>query len=298
MSALGTPSPQPSTPPPLLALAPTPRPPSFLLCPPPHFGVHYVINPWMSGHVGDTSAALATSQWSAFRDILACWANIELLPAVPGLPDLVFTANAAVLRGNRAVLSSFRHAERQQEEPHLAAWLTAQGFDVFTLPREIHFEGAGDTLFQRGASIANNLLWFGHGVRSSIDALPFLEQHLGVTVQPLRLADKRFYHLDTCFCPLDRGYLLYYPPAFVSESVEMIEALVPATHRYAVSDLDAEDFACNAVNLAGQVILNRASTALKQWLEEKGFAVHETATSEFMKAGGSTKCMTLRLDEA
>jgi N-dimethylarginine dimethylaminohydrolase len=298
MSALGTPSPQPSTPPPLLTLAPTPRPPSFLLCPPPHFGVHYVINPWMSGHIGATSNVLATSQWSAFRDILASFSQIELLPAVPGLPDLVFTANAAVLRGNRAVLSSFRHPERQQEEPHLAAWLTAQGFDFLTLPREIHFEGAGDALFQRGVSIANNLLWFGHGVRSSIKALPYLEQHLGVTVQPLRLADKRFYHLDTCFCPLDRGHLLYYPAAFVAESVAIIEALVPPSHRYAVSDEDAEDFACNAVNLAGQVILNRASSELKQWLDEQGFTVHETATTEFLKAGGSTKCLTLRLDEA
>jgi N-dimethylarginine dimethylaminohydrolase len=270
-----------------------------LLCPPPHFGVHYVINPWMSGHVGETSAVLATSQWSAFHDILARWANIELLAALPGLPDLVFTANAAVLRGNRAVLSSFRHPERQQEEPHIAGWLAAQGFDVLTLPREIHFEGAGDALFQRGGqSRAGNLLWFGHGVRSSIGALPFLEQHLGVVVQPLRLADKRFYHLDTCFCPLDRGHLLYYPPAFVPESVAIIEALVPASHRYAVSDEDATEFACNAVNLAGQVILNRASQPLKYWLAEKGFTVHETSATEFLKAGGSTKCMTLRLDEA
>lgn len=298
MSALGTPSPQPSTPPPLLTLTPTPRAPSFLLCPPPHFGVHYVINPWMSGHIGATSNALATSQWSAFRDILARFATIELLPAVPGLPDLVFTANAAVLRGNRAVLSSFRHPERQQEEPHLAAWLTVQGFEVLTLPRELHFEGAGDALFQRGGSITPNLLWFGHDVRSSIHALPYLEQHLGVTAQPLRLADKRFYHLDTCLCPLDRGHLLYYPAAFIPESVAIIEALVPASHRYAVSDEDAEDFACNAVNLAGQVILNRASSELKQWLDDKGFTVHETATTEFLKAGGSTKCLTLRLDEA
>jgi N-dimethylarginine dimethylaminohydrolase len=299
MSALGSPTPQPSTPPPLLTFQPAPRVPSFLLCPPPHFGVHYVINPWMSGHIGGTSADLASSQWCAFRDILAGWAAIELLPAVPGLPDLVFTANAAVLRGNRAVLSSFRYPERQQEEPHLAAWLTAQGYDVLTLPRKLHLEGAGDALFHRGASTpCTNLLWFGHGVRSSIDALPFLEQHLGVAVQPLRLADKRFYHLDTCFCPLDRGYLLYYPAAFVLESIEIIEAMVPASHRYAVSDEDAEDFACNAVNMAGQVILNRASAPLKQWLGEKGFAVHETAATEFLKAGGSIKCMTLRLDEA
>jgi N-dimethylarginine dimethylaminohydrolase len=288
MSAFASPA-SPFAPPQPIAV------PSFLLCPPSHYGIHYVINPWMSEHVGDAQSSVAVQQWGAFRDILAQYAAIELMPEVPELPDLVFTANAAVIRGSLAVLASFRPKERQPEEPHYERWLTAQGYEVLTLPREVYFEGAGDALFHRGGN--GHLLWFGHGVRSSLHALPFLEQHLGVAVQPLRLADKRFYHLDTCFCPLDRGHLLYYPPAFVPASVEQIESMVPPTHRFAVSDEDAEDFACNAVNLADQVILNKASLPLKEWLFSRGFQVHETPTSEFLKAGGSTKCMTLRLDE-
>jgi len=282
-----------------LAIPPSIASPSFLLCAPTHYDIHYVINPWMQANLGAAENAVAMEQWAAFRDILARFATIEMLPEVPKLPDLVFTANAAVVRGSLCVLASFRPHERRPEEPHYESWLTARGFDVLTLPRELPFEGAGDALFHRSApgSDAAPLLWFGHGVRSSILAQPFLEQHLGVAVQPLRLADKRFYHLDTCFCPLDRGHLLYYPAAFVPESVEVIERLVPASHRYAVSDQDAEDFACNAVNLDNQVILNHASPELHAWLRAKGFTVHETPTSEFLKAGGSTKCMTLRLDE-
>ena len=279
-----------------LALPATIAAPSFLLCPPHHYGIYYVINPWMQANVGAARNTIALDQWLAFRDILGRFATIELMAAVESLPDLVFTANAAVVRGSKAVLSSFRPRERQPEEPHYGEWLAAQGFDVLTLPREVHFEGAGDALFHRSEN-GDPLLWFGHGVRSSLAALPFLEQHLGVAVQPLRLADKRFYHLDTCFCPLDRGHLLFYPAAFMPESVAAIEARVPESHRFAVSDQDAEDFACNAVNLSDQVILHRASPPLKEWLVERGFTVHETPTDEFLKAGGSTKCMTLRLDE-
>jgi N-dimethylarginine dimethylaminohydrolase len=33
-------------------------------------------------------------------------------------------------------------------------------------------------------------------------------------VLPLELVNPRFYHLDTCFCPLAPGEALYYPDAF------------------------------------------------------------------------------------
>ena len=147
---------------------------------------------------------------------------MALLPPRPGLPDLVFTANAALVRGTTAVLSSFLHKERQGEEPFNHQWLTENGFTVHTLPREVSFEGAGDALFDRSL----DLLWFGHGVRSSIQALPYFERLLDIEVQPLALLQTRFYHLDTCFCPLEGGYLLYYPDAFDSASNQAIERRV------------------------------------------------------------------------
>ena len=44
-------------------------------------------------------------------------------------------------------------------------------------------------------------------------AAPALAKLLDVEVLPLKLADPRFYHLDTCFCPLANGYTLYFPAA-------------------------------------------------------------------------------------
>ncbi len=269
-----------------------------LMCAPDHFGVEYVINPWMVGHVHDTSSTVAIDQWNALHALVSQHTEVAVLPAMVGLPDLVFTANAAVLCGRTAVLSSFLHPERQAEEPCFHAWLTRDGFAVHSLPRSVHFEGAGDALFDR----ALPLLWFGHGVRSSLAALPYLERLLraelpALEVQPLELLQSRFYHLDTCFCPLEGGALLYYPVAFSAASRRVIEARVPSHLRHAVSEQDALDFACNAINIGQHVILNRASSALHEWLAQRGFLVHQTPTSEFLKAGGSAKCLSLSLCE-
>ena len=267
--------------------------PLLLMCPPDYFGVHYVINPWMEGHIDDTFDGLAARQWNELLGIVEDRADVVLVPPQPGLPDLVFTANAALVRGKTAILSSFLHPERQGEEPHFQTSLSERGFNVHTLPREVSFEGAGDALFDRRL----DLLWFGHGVRSSILALPYFERLLNIEVQPLTLLQTRFYHLDTCFCPLTGGYLLYYPDAFDAASNAAIERRVAPELRLAVSEGDAFNFACNAINLDRTLILHRLSDRSKQWLADRQFDVIETSTTEFLKAGGSAKCLSLRLDE-
>jgi N-dimethylarginine dimethylaminohydrolase len=113
----------------------------------------------------------------------------------------------------------------------------------------------------------------------------------------LKLVDQRFYHLDTCFCPLEGGYVLFYPPAFDEESHTLIEKRVPADKRIVIDEEDALSFACNAVNIDDTIVVNRASAGLVRAMAKKGFDVVQTPLSEFMKAGGSAKCLTLRLDE-
>src|SRR4029453_15492518 len=95
-----------------------------------------------------------------------------------------------------------------------------RGYDVSLMPRDVPFEGAGDALFDRGAK----RLWMAHGHRSISDARAVLVKRLGVEVVALKLVDTRFYHLDTCFCPLEGGYAMYYPPAFDEDSRKQIEA--------------------------------------------------------------------------
>ena len=221
-------------------------------------------------------------------------ATLQAVAPQPGLPDMVFTANAGLVLRKEVVLARFFHPERRGEEANFRDWFSAHGFRVHELPRELPFEGAGDALWDA----SRNVVWAAYGMRTELESHPQLARFLQVEVVSLRLIDQRFYHLDTCFCPLESGALLYYPAAFDVHSNRVIEAHVPADRRIAVSETDAIQFACNAVNLGRKIFLNRASAELKQNLRATGGAeAVEIPLGEFLKAGGSAKCLTLRLDE-
>lgn len=265
----------------------------ILMCSPDHYDVDYVINPWMEGNIHKSSRDRAVDQWQQLFHILKDYAVVDLVAPQPGWPDMVFTANAGLVLGNTVVLSRFFHKERQGEEPHFKQWFVDQGFTVRELPKDLPFEGAGDALLDR----EGRWLWAGYGFRSELDSHPYLAKWLDVEVLSLRLMDERFYHLDTCFCPLTNGYLLYYPPAFDAYSNRLIEMRVPESKRIAVGEADAINFACNAVNVDGTIVMNKASEDLKQQLAQAGFQVVETPLTEFLKAGGAAKCLTLRITE-
>lgn len=265
----------------------------ILMCSPAHYDVDYVINPWMEGNIHRSSRDRAEDQWGKLHKVLKDYATVELVEPQKGWPDMVFTANAGLVLGDRAVLSRFFHAERQGEEPHFKKWFEDNGFKVFTLPEGLPFEGAGDALIDR----AGGWLWAGYGFRSELDSHPLIAEWLDVEVLSLRLVDSRFYHLDTCFCPLSDGYLLYFPAAFDTYSNHLIERRVPIEKRIAIDEVDAVNFACNTVNIDNVVVMNQASDRLKQQLSDRGFTVVETPLTEFLKAGGAAKCLTLKTTE-
>jgi lysine-ketoglutarate reductase/saccharopine dehydrogenase-like protein (TIGR00300 family) len=265
----------------------------FLMCAPDHYDVDYVINPWMEGNIHKSSRDRAVEQWHKLHHVLKDHAIVDLVNPEKGWPDMVFTANAGLVLGKNVVLSRFLHKERQGEEPHFKQWFEQQGYTVYELPKELPFEGAGDALLDR----EGRWLWAGYGFRSELDSHPYLAKWLDIEVVSLRLTDERFYHLDTCFCPLTGGYLLYYPPAFDAYSNRLIEMRVAPEKRIALEEADAVNFACNAVNVDQVVVMNKASDRLKQQLAEAGFRVVETPLTEFLKAGGAAKCLTLRVTE-
>lgn len=264
------------------------RTPRILMCPPDHYGIEYEINPWMSRARG-SSPDRAKAQWHALRDALAgLGATIELMTPEPGLPDLVFTANAGLVFGDRFVSSRFRHAERARETPKFDAWFASHGFSVEHLPEGDFFEGAGDALFCGADLVA------GYRIRSDAQAHQHLAASLGVRVLPVELVDPRFYHLDTCFCPFNETSAIWFPPAFDSYGRKTIEAHVPRL--VAVAEEEAVRFACNAVVLGRNVVLNAGSDRLARDLGGLGYAATFVELDEFLKSGGSAKCLTLRLD--
>ena len=265
----------------------------ILMCRPDHFTVDYVINPWMAGHGSSLDIDLAKTQWRTLRDTIEEYAEIAEIEPQPGLPDLVFTANAGAVYGDKAIASHFMPHERRPEEVHYKKWFRDNGFDLLNLDEKIGFEGAGDCLFDREGP----WLWTGHGYRTEIEAHAEIQNFFDVDLVSIKLTDSRFYHIDTCFCPLTGGFLMYHPPAFDFDSRIAIESRIPPHKRIIVDTMDAGNFACNAVNLGDTVILNKASDPLKARLMLAGFKVREVDLSEFLKAGGSAKCLTLKLVE-
>ncbi len=243
--------------------------PAFLMCSPDLYEVNYVINPWMEGNVHASSKREAAAQWEQLRSAIARFARIELVKPQPGSPDMVFTANAGLVRHGVVALSRFLHPERQGEEPHFGKWFGDSGFAVREMPRGTPFEGEGDALFEWDGS----RLWAGHGVRTLQCTHQWLMDIWKIEVVSLRLVDPRFYHLDTCFCPLFGGYVMYFPKAFDAESLAKIEERYPEDKRICVGDLDALRFACNAVNVGRVIVLNEISAELSMRLEDLGFSV-------------------------
>jgi ornithine--oxo-acid transaminase len=263
------------------------------MCHPKHYEVDYVINPWMAGNVHRSSRQRATRQWEQLRSALRQVARVELVEPQPGSPDMVFTANAGLVRDGIVALSSFHHRERQGEEPHFRRWFSESGFAVRDIPRVTPFEGEGDALFEADGS----RLWAGYGPRTRVDSHQHLTELWGVEVVSLRLVDPRFYHLDTCFCPLSNGDVMYYLPAFDRESQLKIEARYSNKQRIQVAEADALRFACNAVNVGRTILLNQISDKLSAELELRGFQIVQLDLTEFLKAGGAAKCLVLRLSE-
>ena len=262
--------------------------PHILMCPPDYYGIEYEINPWMSrSRQADQQVALI--QWRGLHEILiGLGAKVSLLTPTAGLPDLVFTANAALIHDQVAVLSHFRHPQRQGEEPLCAAWLQQQGFTVKRLPEERFFEGAGDALYCGDTLIA------GYRIRSDVYSQQLVGQLTGSRVIPLELVDDYYYHLDTCFCPLEPGIAIWYPAAFDDYGRRVLPELVPELIE--VPKQEAQSFACNAVVVGRHVVTNTGCPGLHAALNSRGYEPIETPLGEFVKAGGSAKCLTLRLD--
>ncbi len=267
--------------------------PTFLMCPPELYDVNYVINPWMEGNVHRSCRLQAMAQWQQLHEALTKVARVELVEPQSGSPDMVFTANAGLVHRGVVALSSFLHPERQGEEPHFRKWFDESGFCVCEIPRSTPFEGEGDALFE----IDGSCLWAGHGIRTRQSSHCRLSETWQVEVISLRLIDPRFYHLDTCFCPLFGGYVMYFPQAFDAESNAKIESRYAASKRIRVSEADALRFACNAINVGHRIVLNQISDDLREKLEALGFHVEQVQLTEFLKAGGAAKCLALRLSE-
>jgi N-dimethylarginine dimethylaminohydrolase len=263
----------------------------LLVCKPTHFNIDYEINPWMDLNLG-VEGEIAANQWHRMCDrLIKAGANLRYIEPERGYPDMVFTANAGLVYGKNVILSNFRHKERQHEKWFFKDWFLKRGYRVIEIPDHICFEGEGDALF------LNDVLFMGYGFRTDIEAHSIIAGALGVDYVSCELVDPRFYHLDTCFFPMN-GRVVYYKDAFSSSSQAwMIDKFVDIGHDIGVLDIlsiheeQAQDFLCNSIEINETVVTPSDMFSLS-------FSGKKTSIcdmSEFVKSGGAIKCLTLRL---
>jgi N-dimethylarginine dimethylaminohydrolase len=258
------------------------------MCPPLFYGIEYEINPWMSRN-RQSDYLLAHKEWRALHRFLQDRLDVDvcLMEARPGLPDMVFTANAGLVWENKFIVSNFRYGVRRDEATHFENWFAARNYEIFHLPEQNHFEGEGDLL------MCGDLLFAGYPNRSSIVSHKRVAKIIQREVLSLRLTNDWFYHLDTCFCPLSSDEAIYYPAAFDASALKVLEnhihTLLP------VAEDEARRFACNAIVVERNVIMNEGCPKIRGQLESLGFSVVEISFTEFIKAGGSAKCLVLKV---
>jgi N-dimethylarginine dimethylaminohydrolase len=255
----------------------------ILMCEPRYFDVVYDINPWMTDHIGYVNNSSAMNQWYLLVESISKQSIVKLIESVDKLPDLVFTANAGFIKGNIAVLSTFLKKERQPEEHFFKRWFENNNYSICQPLSS--YEGQGDHLVD-----TYNRHWLGTGFRTDLNAVPELQNFLNVDINALELVDPRWYHLDTAFCPLPNGELLWYPGAFSIKSQNLVNESF--THRIEVTIEDAKLFSCNAMCIDDTIFVPK-NTLVSDALRKHHYKVNEFELSEFMKAGGAAKCLIL-----
>ncbi|MFI1157415.1 dimethylargininase [Streptomyces sioyaensis] len=259
-----------------------PRPRRFLVCEPRHFDVHYAINPWMRTDA-PVDTALAARQWEAL--ICAYRAHghtVETVPPVPGLPDMVFAANSALVLAGRVFGSLFHAPQRRPESTAYETWFKAAGFDVYR-PESV-CEGEGDLV------PAGPYVLAGTGFRTTRAAHQEVQEFFGVPTISLQLVDPHFYHLDTALFVLDEENIAYYPEAFSPGCREVLARLFPRA--VLAGRDDAMAFGLNSVSDGRHVFIAPQATGLIGRLTAEGYVPVPVDLSEFHKAGGGIKCCT------
>ncbi|MHB8482266.1 MAG: dimethylarginine dimethylaminohydrolase family protein [Nitrospiria bacterium] len=259
---------------------------TLLMCPPDYYRIEYEINPWMSLK-NQADREKARHQWDSLYRVLTetFKFKVELMEPQSHLPDLVFTANGGLVVGRQVALSNFKYPERQRERDHFKEWFLHHQYEIISIPSHISFEGEGDALWM------GKILFAGYPFRTDISSHIFLSNTLQCEVISLELIDPRYYHLDTCFCPLNASTALFVPEAFSSASRKILSSTVGTL--IPLQPEEAGRFASNAIVFENKIVSQSGTVSTRKRLQAEGFEIYPLDLSEFIKAGGNAKCLVL-----
>lgn len=260
---------------------------NILMCAPKFFDIEYEINPWMDT-ANPVEPQLAGNQWQQLYDIYTKqlgW-DVQLIEPIEHLPDMVFTANGALVYQGRVALPHFRQPDRQPETPQFEKWFRDVGYNELFLPK-YDFEGEGDAL------IWNDILFAGYPWRTDKPAHAEVAEFLKIKTVSLQLIDPRFYHLDTALTIVSSDTVALYPKAFSPESLKKVHEIVPNVIE--ATDKDAVAYGLNAMSDGKSIVIPENAHGLIEKYKDLELNVITCPISEFQKSGGGVKCLTLEL---
>jgi len=261
------------------------KPKTVLMCQPDYFTVSYRINPWMFPE-NPTDQSLAAKQWQAlYETYLALGFTVELIDALPGLPDMVYAANGGFVLDGIAYGANFRYPQRQPEGPAYLGHLESLGYTP--RPATERNEGEGDILLVGSTIIA------AHGFRSDRSSHEEIATLFGREVVSVKLVNPSFYHLDTALAVLDDTTIAYLPEAFDQPSRELLQARFPDA--IIATREDADVLGLNLFSDGARVVMASQANTLRVELEARGFETYGVDMSELLLGGGGVKCCTLEL---
>lgn len=264
----------------------------LLVCDPTYFRVEYEINPYMHTAVQPDPRAAAAEHEAMVSAHRAAGRRVRRIPAAWECPDMVYTANAALVRGGRAVLGD-PPPQRKPEIPYVRDWLLARGVAVLEAPYE--FSGQGDAL------ACGQLLLAGYGQRTDRRMHAVIAEYLDYDpdqIVALRTVSTRWYDLDLAVAVIGPTALAYHPDALDEPSLRRLHELRVdrGVDLIEVSATEAARFALNLISDAVTVTMTTGAPRLAAELRSRGLRVVELATTELAKGGGGVRCTALTLD--
>lgn len=273
-----------------------------------YFNAAQAINPYMSKNDA-IDLERARREHTAIREALeTAGVKVITVPPPQDCQDGVYTANWALVRGNKAIVSRLPDA-RQGEEPYAKMVLTDLGKEVIEVPEGLRFSGQGDAL------PCGKYLLAGNGYRSDAAAQVFAAETLGYELVQLQTIPQRnwfgkrvinkdsgwpdsfFYDIDLALSVLRDDLIAWCPAAFTKESQAIIKQL--PLEKIEVSVHEAKKaFACNLVSTGETVIMSGTAPLLQAAIEAKGLKTITPEITELVKGGGYIRCTTLTLDNA
>lgn len=277
-----------------------------------HFSNIHAINPYYHQESIDCLKVMREHE-EIKRLLTEAGVNVISVASPEHSQDGIYTANWALVRGNKAVMSRLPNA-RKAEEPHAEKILSELGKQVIRLPEGLKFSGQGDCL------PCGEYIFCGSRYRSDEEAQKFVADALGfkriqlqaiperdengqeIINQETGWPDSFFYDIDLAIAIVkaptkdQKGLIAYCPEAFVPDSQDLIKSL-DFIDKVEVPLHEAQKgFATNLVSTGETVIMSAHAPELAAALIDRGLRVIQPNITEICKGGGYIRCVTLTLD--